>query len=273
MKIIIFCILAAWFAIPVANAQKERVSTSVEEVEIIGKLSDGKPLESITKELPNYEIKRSHQIREGGRIVTIKEVEKPVAVPEIERIGEAVSEDQSAPRHHFLVTATTYEDSDDTTTLVKWQSLDHGVESELVCWSNVDWANLEGFTSFRAKGQESTFMLLHSSQSLENLRQASRVDKAIKPPKIPSELPKLQDAGASYLMVSGKHEINKQSAQMMLFIEGIHDLYAVKQKELNEAKSERVRNAKLQQEEFRKNPPKPEDMTLFFWNNNVAPKK
>jgi len=59
---------------------------------------------------------------------------------------------------------------------------------------------------------------------------------------------------------------------MMEFMEGIHDLYDAKEKELEAAQIEREKQSRIREEELKKNPPKPEDMTLLFWNNDESPK-
>ena len=74
------------------------------------------------------------------------------------------------------------------------------------------------------------------------------------------------------MMFGDNDKNNERREQMMEFMEGIHDLYEAKEKELAAALSERKRQVEIQAEERKKNPPKPEDMTLLFWNNDGSPK-
>jgi len=277
MKTIIVCIITSCFIFPIAIAQSDRssLSRSTEETEIIGKLLDGTSSDSVAeKQLPDYEVKGSHRVQQGGRVVTVNEVEKPLPVVKVTKnqIEENQAEivESAISRAHVFVSAITY---DNKTTLVKWGGFNQAQEDALVCWSNVDWAYFEGFSTFKARGQEFTFMVLRESSTLKDLREARRGNNNTDKFKALRQLPNLRATGARYVMVSDNDKANARSEQMMDFMEGIHDLYDAKEKELEAARIEREKQSRIREEERKKNSPKPEDMTLLFWNNDESPKK
>lgn len=177
MKTIIVCIITLCFIFPIVIAQNNNSSSSrsTEEAEIIGKLSYGKPSDSVkVKQLPDHTVKRSHRVEQG-----------------------------STPK---------------------------------------------------------------------DLREARRGNNRTDKFKALRQLPNLRAAGARYVMFGDNDKNNERREQMMEFMEGIHGLYEAKEKELAAALSERKRQVEIQAEERKKNPPKPEDMTLLFWNNDGSPK-
>jgi len=115
-------------------------------------------------------------------------------------------------------------------------------------------------------------MILRQGSTLKDLREERRGNNRTDKFRALRQLPNLRAAGARYVMVGDHDKTNERTEQMLEFMEGIHDLYEVKEEELGEALSERKRQVEIQAEERRKNPPKPEDMTLLFWNNDEAPK-
>lgn len=244
---------------------------------VIGDISEGALQVFDEKKLPaQHKIKWSQVHDHGDHQVTLNYVEQPsmekvsqkkittesLIKDEAEKHSENPSASTSTLPYGgaFMVYATVY---DENVTHVTWQ---HEGEPYEV-WSNINWAYLEGFSQFEARGQHFGLFLLvshaSSKESLKDLRKLKKQGASVKPPEIPS-LPSLKKDGPRYELMLG----NSGSDSPMVFIEGIHDLYEAEQVRLLAAHEARKINAKLRAA----NPPvaqKP-DRTINFWKRDVA---
>lgn len=219
---------------------------------------------------PEFRILGQVNIRQGGRNISMREVAPPIfpkeeAATALQPQREPITIEPEADieYHSVTVSATVY---DRKWTFLRVHHFTAGASRVTEAWSNVDWNYLGGFASFAGRGQYFTFLMLSGNSSIEDLRKANQKDPNISVPVVPQKLPDLASAGPCYMPVVQTKDEDETALE---FLESIHDLYAEKQAELIAAYEERERQRLLRQEEMRLNPPKPKDIEVQFWDNNI----
>lgn len=278
------CAIALLAGTSLLSAQETESQRSLTEIPAIieaparltSPIADGTPSEPVPEpERPKFRIHWETKIRQGGRAVTIQEVETPIfpksleveaaSIPQLsaEEIKELLSQRADGiPQHFVSVSATIY---DRRATHLRIWSHDGERREPIEAWSNADWNFLGGFASFEGRGQNFTFLMFPGNSSIRALRQAKRQNPEIVVPKIPEDLPQYRQSGARYVVMN--HDEANETA--LEFLESVHDLYEAEKPMLVRAYRKREYQRKLRAEELRRNPPKPEDIEISFWNNDA----
>lgn len=260
-------------------AQEKNDSQNTSETLVTSVLADGSPSKSSQKKSsPKFKIKWATQTEQGGRKVTMSEVETPILgesqqiqrSPKLElseeEIAELLRQHSNGVSSHFLVVSAMI--FDERATRLRLSSYSEGKEELVEAWSNVDWNYLSGFPSFEGRGRQFYFVLVHANSSLKSRNQIRRKNPKAEFPEIPQSLPNLSAKGPHYLVT----QEGSGSETALEFLEVIHDLYAAEEKSLKQAFRKREQQRKERAEELLRSPPKPKDIEIRFWNNDVNKK-
>jgi hypothetical protein len=140
----------------------------------------------------------------------------------------------------------------------------------VTAWSNVDFNHFPGFGGYRVKHLDGTshevgLLMGISSMNTSRMKQvAQRANVAFEAPAIP-ELPDLAIGGPAFQLVEGDAE-----SPAMATLEQVHDLYRKEGERMETAYHARVRARAERKAYLLANPPKPEDVTIRFWNREPS---
>jgi hypothetical protein len=145
----------------------------------------------------------------------------------------------------------------------------NGQLGEIVrAWSNVNFNHFTGFGGYRVKLQDGSFhdiglLMGIGNVSSARLNQAAARGGAGQQDQDIAELPDFSTAGPAFQVVEGDEE-----SPAMDTLEQVHDLYR-KEHERMEAAYHAREQARAERKAFLlANPPKPEDVTIRFWQKN-----
>ena len=230
--------------------------------QITSPLSDGVPAPIVKQpEPPEFSVLWEREIKQGGRKVKVRKALAP-ELQDVEPTRRKTSNfspkqtasfinqaSQDIPQHVVIVSATVYD----------------GQFTRMTAWSNVNWNHLSGFTSFEGRNQAFSIMIMTLGDvSRKELRKAQKSNPSIVIPQVPKELPSLSKSEPLYVITDD----GNNNETCLEFLEAIHDLYVTENKRLREAYRSRESYKREKQRELLKNPPKPQDLELTFWNNN-----
>lgn len=134
------------------------------------------------------------------------------------------------------------------------------------CFSNLDFENFSGFSSFKVKGAEgedreySLIMgigLTDTTPLAERLTQAGQTYQAPSHPALPS----LTATGPGYVMEEGSNP----GSEVLQTIEDLHSLFRVEGERMVAARIARTRAYEERKAFLLANPPQPKDVTIRFW--------
>lgn len=171
----------------------------------------------------------------GNKTLVVHRIEEPELAIEPSSIDETDSDSTSSslsetlPTQTFLVSATTY--ANQGTYFEVWPT-SAGRNTALRGWSNLDWTVFRATYKFSDGQKNFQLMLFHSNLTeAEVNRRWEANDSGGSYPRVPEQLPTLQEQGGRYLIVSPEEDEHKDT---MAFLEGIHGLYDERTDELRE---------------------------------------
>ena len=253
-------------SIPARAEEQATVTTA----RVLGDIPDGTP--APVKSVPEFIVPAkdilettTHEL--DGRTITIQRI-KPIDLPPPpENVPAPVN---TAPLQYNLaanaqrlqttiisLSATVYRSASHTPrSLVTYRP--NGNRQPITFWSSADFALFRGVSSFLAtNGQTHMLFLMCGSEDTDHaaaIRQARGI--SYQPPAIP-EFP----AGNATYQIVG----NPPSADDLIPIQSLHDLYNREFSRLLTAFEGREK-ARLQREaDLKANPPQPQDITLNYW--------
>jgi hypothetical protein len=141
-------------------------------------------------------------------------------------------------------------------------------DQKIEAWSNVDFHHFCGFSSYRVKDAEDgsfydfgILMGIGSTDTRGWAEMAAQKGIAYKGPKIP-HLPDLAVGGPSFVVVDGDVE-----SPAMDTLEQLHDLYRKEGARMEAAHHAREKARAERKAHLLANPPKPEDVSIQFWQS------
>jgi hypothetical protein len=143
----------------------------------------------------------------------------------------------------------------------------NGKPSQVItAWSNLDFNHFSGFIRFEIKerkGIMQTYNLMMGISDMpgpaqvKRLAKAGQIDKAPRPPNLPD----LAVAGPAFVVVEG----DASDPEAMSLLQGMHDLYRSEGPRMKAAYHARMKAQAARRAYLLANPPKPEDVTIQFW--------
>ncbi len=285
MKTISIIIPALIAATTLAHSQEEIGSISREPetvvaaptgARILGDIPDGTPPPPQPPK-PEYHIAARDVLNtttheQGGRTITIREI-KPIALPpppppagiadtepDAEFSQRLAEYSETHPKNELLFLGATVFRSKDSSprTLVRWWP--QGGRGDITFWSSADFALIAGGINSFADAAGDTHHTLMGWGNVD-LDHMAELDAARGREYDAPDLPKFPEGKATF-EVTGD---TKPTAEELVVIQSLHDLYNSEYERLKTAYEGRER-ARIEREEYLKaNPPQPKDITLNFW--------
>lgn len=137
---------------------------------------------------------------------------------------------------------------------------------EICGWSNLDFNHFSGFATYQVKRvdgviqQYGLIMGLGNEDTSQRTQRQGKRDITDKRPEIP-ELPDLEIGGPAFVVTEG----DTKDREAMDLIEGMHHLYRVEGKRMEEAYHARIKAYAERKAYLLANPPNPKDITVQFW--------
>ena len=243
---------------------------------ILGEIPDGTPPPPAPPK-PEYHVAARDVLStashaQGGRTITIREI-KPIALPPPPPPAEPASVEQDAefsvrlaeyreahPKNDLLFLGATVFRSKDSPprTLVRWWPM--GGKGTVTFWSSADFALIAGgINAFADSAGDSHHLLMGwGNVDIERMAELSATKgREYDAPNLP-EFP----TGKAAFEITGD---TKPSAEELIVIQSLHDIYNSELARLRTAYEGRER-ARIEREEYLKaHPPQPKDITLNFW--------
>lgn len=138
-----------------------------------------------------------------------------------------------------------------------------GRNQSVTVWSNLDFHHFSGFSTFEARDGDSEpriyhlFMGVHSENAELRRRMAIARGLEFEEPDIPS----LPDGSPAFVI-----ETENPDPETLTLINDLHALYRSEGPRLAHAHAARQQADATRRSHFLANPPKPEDVTIQFWN-------
>lgn len=214
---------------------------------ITGKINDGGEKAMASASPQSYRVlscvRKTRKLRE----IIFRQIEAPEVNKRLKWSSPTKQLEKGKLNHSFVVSSMTFPGKG---TKVRWWSTGESDNQAYECWSNVDWKNLGGFHRFESRTQSFSFMLFRRSvQALEN-------------GEAPPELPDL-NKGARYMVMVG----DETNDAAMDFIEGLHEIYDLREKDLKMSAAQRevaAVNRLIEREQKEENPPV-KKIEINFW--------
>jgi len=243
---------------------------------IVGEIPDGSPPPPVPAK-PGFHVAARDVISttthdQGGRTITIREI-KPIALPPPPPPAEITMSEQDAefsqhlaeyrethPGNELLFLGATVFRSRDSPprTLVRWWPM--GGKGAVTFWSTADFALIAGgINSFADTAGDSHYIFMAwdnvdiDRMSVLNAAKSREYDAP--------ELPAFPEGKAAF-EITGE---SKPTAEELVVIQSLHDLYNSELARLKTAYEGRERARIKSEEHLKANPPQPEDITLNFW--------
>ncbi len=246
-----------------------------QEPEIIGEIHDGTIQEAAPKPDPIVTPSRVIETVEtkvnGRRVIfekaeILEEEKNPKRSKRKAKAGDkkaqksAVVELEDGGMYHVMSTCYF-----PRMTKLRWKKFNSTSDEWHEAVSNVPFCDIAGaFDNFKWRKVKYGMMVMNSSHNLRELRQRKRRGEEVEVPKVPSDLPRLQDGGPTFVMVEG----SPRNREEMKFVRGLHRLYARKQGELRRAKRKRQEANRRQREEERNRPKEKKTLRVRFGKNS-----
>lgn len=242
---------------------------------IIGVLPDGTPPPPAPPKpgftIPSRDILETKVHQKDGRSITIQRI-APIALPPppVAALSEAIdpafqerTEEISSKRpadELMILSATVFRAADSPPrSLVRYWA---GGES-VTLWSSADFALLSGFSSFTGSdGHARSVIMAWSHVDID--RMTDLMEKHRHEYDAP-EIPQFPEGKASYLISSAK-----PSAEALIAIQSLHELYNNELVRLQTAYEGRERARLLREADLLANPPRPKDIILNHWRIGSA---
>ncbi|MBC8127871.1 MAG: hypothetical protein H8M99_12090 [Gloeobacteraceae cyanobacterium ES-bin-144] len=250
---------------------------------VIGKLPDGTPPPPEPPKpgffVPNSEVLSSKTHREGGRNITVREIQPitlpppPAPPPQIDRENPIVKQRIAEIRARIQNTKNTLNTISlganiyhsvvhSPRSLVSYWPQHLQVEGErletVTFWSSADFALLTSVPKFvDAHDNPCMMFLMWSVYDIDRTTSLfARHGRKYNPPAIPEFAP----GKATYQIVSGNPD-----AKSLADIQAVHDLYNNEFEKLSAAYASRERARREREEWDKAHPQKPKDITLNYW--------
>ena len=185
----------------------------------------------------------------------------PVTDPVVQARMKAWREKFAATRMAF-VSATVYDKR-----ITFFRCYPNGeVKNEIRGWSNLDFKYFNGFGSFQFKGRDGVdrrynlLMGIGSQSTRRTGEWMARMGWAYQPPVFP-KLPDLATHGPAFVITEGDTTDGKATE----VIEGMHELYRTEGARMIAAHEARIKANEQRRAFLLAHPPKPEDVTVLFW--------
>jgi hypothetical protein len=143
----------------------------------------------------------------------------------------------------------------------------NGAAKREICgWSNLDFNHFTGFATFQAEGtdgevrQYGLMMGIGNEDTQGRAAFLAKHDREYNPPEIPP-LQDLAAGGPAFVVTEG----DTLDAEAMELVKGMHSLYQIEGKRMEEAYHARVKAYEERKAFLLANPPKPKDVTIQFW--------
>ncbi len=136
----------------------------------------------------------------------------------------------------------------------------------ITAWSNLDFNHFSGFSRFEIKGREGVMQTYDLMMGISDMPGPARVKRLAKAGQIykaptPPNLPDLAVAGPAFVVVEG----DASDPEAMNLLQGMHDLYRNEGPRMEAAYQSRMKAQAERRAYLLANPPKPEDVTIQFW--------
>ncbi len=136
----------------------------------------------------------------------------------------------------------------------------------ITAWSNLDFNHFSGFSRFETKGREGVMQTYDLMMGISDMPGPVRVKRLVKAGQIdkapaPPNLPDLAVAGPAFVVVEG----DASDPEAMNLLQGMHDLYRNEGPRMKAAYQARMKAQAERRAYLLANPPKPEDVTIQFW--------
>ncbi|MCW1914695.1 hypothetical protein OJ996_13995 [Luteolibacter sp. GHJ8] len=131
------------------------------------------------------------------------------------------------------------------------------IDKMVTAWSNLNFNHFSGFSCYRVKEADGRFLDIGLLMGIGNMNTSRMAQGA---PAI-AELPDLVTAGPAFQVVEGDAE-----SPAMDTLEQIHELYRKEGEKMETAYHARERARAERKAFLLANPPRPEDVTIRFWN-------
>lgn len=261
------------------------------EAQIPGNISDGTPSPPVPERvLIEFEVLHSHtkQVHvvespempglpapEGTINVTVQLVKDPglpdpppplpVLPPDDPAVLARLAElrEQYKETQLVFVSATVY---DHSRTYLRCYPSGGGGRREICGWSNLDFNHFSGFATYQVKGADGELreygllMGIGNEDTHKRAEWLAKHDREYVAPEIPS-LPELATAGPAFVISEG----DTTDKEAMELIEGMHSLYKVEGKRMEDAYFARLKAYEERKAFLLANPPKPKDISIQFW--------
>ena len=186
---------------------------------------------------------------------------QPVHYAENGQLSELLAEyakERQKIRHAFI-SATVYDHS--RTRLICYPS--GGRDHAVTVWSNIDFNHFSGIASFEAVGADGEpreyFLLMGIGNENTGFRAQKLAERGIQY-DVP-EIPEIPDGAPAFVV-----ESNDPHPESITLIEDLHALYRDDGVRMAEQAAAREAAHEARRQHYLANPPKPEDVTIHFWN-------
>jgi hypothetical protein len=244
------------------------VATAQERATIVGSIADGTHLPMPMRVLPAVEVRESSVCQLPDRKITFNRIAnpglpspRPAILAQNERSPEQIEALRNSPEFQKRIkesARTTYLSIsatvvDHRATFLRWWH----AGKEYRAWSNADWMILTGFTDWQKDNRRFSSFLA-----------AGRLDSTKLPAdsmfRIPDDF--LPEEPGTYRVIQGDSD-----PEAYIGMTGLHELYLNNYARLKIDLDLREQRRKEQQDELRRNPPKPQNIVLNYWK--VKPQK
>ena len=208
---------------------------------------------------------------QGGRSITIRKI-KPIALPPPPPAEITISEPdaefskrlaeyrETHPKSELLFLGATVFRSKDSPprTLVRWWPM--GGKGTITFWSSADFALIAGCINSFVDTAGDTHHTLMGWGSVDIDRMAELYAAKGREYDAP-DLPDFLEGKATFQIIGD----TKPTAEELVVIQSLHDLYNSELERLKTAYQGRERARIVREEYLKANPPQPKDITLNFW--------
>ena len=256
------------------SSEFETAPATITNARILGEIPDGTPPPPAPPK-PEYHVAARDVLsttthEQGGRTITIREI-KPIAqppppaeimpaAPDAEFSQRLAEYREAHPKNELVFLAATVFRSKDSPprTLVRWWPM--GGNGTITFWSSADFALIAGGINSFADTAGDTHHMLMGWGNVDIGRMADLYAAAGREYDAP-DLPDFPAGKATFQIIGD----TKPTADELIVIQSLHDLYNSELERLRTAYEGRER-ARIEREAYLKaNPPQPKDITLNFW--------
>jgi hypothetical protein len=149
-----------------------------------------------------------------------------------------------------------------------------GAKREICGWSNLDFNHFTGFANFQVKGTDGEIRRYGLMMGIGNEDTKQRAeflashDREYNQPEIPP-LADMASGGPAFKITEG----DTTDKEAMELVQGMHSLYQVEGKRMEEAYHARLKTYEERKAYLLAHPPKPKDVTIRCWKRVVSSKK